>query len=154
MNLDNLNKWLTLIANIGVLIGIIVVAVQLQQTQVQMSAQASTTRTELVSESFFVRLDQNIDELLVKIRNGENLTEIENSRVRTYFGRVMRYMENLHYQHQLGVLDEEIWQSNLYTLGRWCDGSNPTFKYLFPDGFTGNDFRASFRELLTPPCSE
>ena len=51
MNAESLNKWLTLGANIGVLIGLIIVVMELQQTQVMMSAEASMQRVTYQSQS-------------------------------------------------------------------------------------------------------
>ena len=153
MNFDNLNKWLTLLANIGVLIGIIVVAVQLQQTQTEMRAEASTVRTQLLRETNNDAFAGNLDGLSRKVQNGEELSEMEKYQGTTFLNNVLRYLENLHYQNQIGVLDNEIWQGQLFTIKRMCNGDNILYSYLYPDGVTGVSYRASFRELINPPCS-
>ena len=154
MNFDKLNHWLTLLANIGVLIGIIVVAVQLQQTQTEMRAEASTTRTELLRETNNDAFAGNLNGLSARVENGEELSEMEMYQGRTFLNNVLRYLENLHYQNQIGVLDSEIWQGQLFTIKRMCGGDNALYSYLYPDGVTGMTYRASFRELINPPCDE
>ena len=143
-----------LIANTGVLIGIVVVAVELQQTQIQMNAESSSTRTELISQANALAIELDIGGLTQKIEDGLELTETEQYTLRRYFTNIMRYFENLHYQHELGVLDNEIWQSNLYALNRWCTGESTVFSYLYPDGLDNFTFRGSFRELVIPGCVE
>jgi len=46
MQLDDLNKWLTLAANVGVLAGIIFLAIELQQNTNMMQAQTRQAITE------------------------------------------------------------------------------------------------------------
>ena len=112
MNTDKLNNWLALIANLGVLIGIIVVVVELRQTQTAMQADASTVRTEMAIENNRLAIENGFGAISGKLAAGETLTEDESKTIRLRWGRQLRYFENLHYQWQLGVLDEEIWQAN------------------------------------------
>ena len=153
MNLDTFNKWLTLVANLGVLIGIFVVAIELQQTQTAMQAQASTERAQMAREDIAFFYNSNIGALEEKIRTGQELTLDEDHNIRVRVGTLARNFENLHFLWQLGVLDEEYWQSNLYVISRLC--SSPSFMYMFPDfpnGFGGNVHRASFVELVQSFC--
>jgi len=48
MKLSELNNWLTLVTNIGVLVGIGFLVLELQQTQTAMLADSSTTRAQMV----------------------------------------------------------------------------------------------------------
>ena len=63
MNLDSLNSWLTLIANVGVLVGILVVAIELSQTQIAMQAESSATRTQMDIENRKLGYELGINEI-------------------------------------------------------------------------------------------
>lgn len=154
MNFEKLNHWLTLLANLGVLIGIFVVAVQLQQTQTEMSAESSTIRTEMLQQINNDALAYHIGDLQNKIEAGEELTSIESDQARTFFNNLLRFFENLHYQNQIGVLDEEIWKGQLTNIIRMCSGNNILYSHLYPEGITSTSYRESFRELMGPSCSE
>lgn len=52
MNLDNLNKWLTLASNLGVLIGIIFLTVEINQNQESIDLQNSINLAEARDASF------------------------------------------------------------------------------------------------------
>ncbi|MEQ9006414.1 MAG: hypothetical protein RLP12_00915 [Ekhidna sp.] len=154
MNLDKVNQWLTLLANLGVLIGIIVVAIELQQTQTEMRAESATMRAQMAIGNSDSRAANRIYELVQKIDSGQILTIEEEYGARNYQETLLRYFENIHYQYELGVLDEQIWQANNNGISRVCD--NSLFKYLYPDGRDGvlETFRTSFTDLVFEPCKE
>ncbi len=154
MNLEKLNQWITLLANLGVLAGIIVVAIELRQTQTEMQGEASTMRAEMMRQTNLWALEFNIDEFGRKVSEGEEPNSDETQRARTFFSNILRYFENLHYQHEIGILDEEIWEANTVTIDRMCRGENLPFSYAYPNGITGSGYRSSFVELINPPCRE
>jgi hypothetical protein len=150
MKMDNLNRWLTLLANAGVLIGIVVVAIELQQTQTEMTAEASTLRAQMAIDIRDRQTENRIYEIGEKLRTSRELTIEEDDRLRNFISSLMRFFENLHFQYQLGVLDEEIWQGNYSGLSGLCGGS--IYQYVFPDGFNDTTHRASFRALVSETC--
>jgi hypothetical protein len=149
MNMDKLNRWLTLIANFGVLIGIIVVAVELRQTQTAMEGEASTMRAQMAIDIQSYITDARLYEFASKLDNGEDLTPEERARVNMFLVPALRHFENLHYQWQIGILSDEIWESNVQGLGNLCQGS--LFQAAYPTRW-GVGFRESFVELVTAPC--
>ncbi|MCP5347135.1 MAG: hypothetical protein R3F41_14225 [Gammaproteobacteria bacterium] len=152
MNLKNLNEWLTLGANIGVLIGIFVVAIELQQTQVEMRAESNTTRKEMARQNDLIARDLRISELTQKIREGGELTFTERTDAATFFRSLYRHFENLHFQHEQGVLDEETWQSINDSILVQCE--SPMYRYLFPEGLNQVLYRVSFREFVNSACNQ
>jgi len=153
MKFDKLNQWISLLANLGVLVGIIVVAVELQQTQTEMRGEASTMRAEMMRQTNMWALELNMAEFGLKVQGGEVPNPHEMEQARAFFGNILRYFENLHYQHEIGILDEEIWQANSRAMNSMCKGKNLEFSAVFPDGVTGG-YRASFTELINPPCAD
>ena len=154
MNLDSLNKLLTLIANVGVLVGIFVVAIELQQTQTQMQAEASARRANMSRQQNLDAVQFNVGEIISKIRSGVELSDSEAFSARQFMNNVLRYHESLHHQYSMGVLDEESWISSLNVIRRMCNGENYLYNYLFPDGLTSDNYRASFQALINPPCPD
>ena len=131
MNSDNLNKWLTLGANLGVLIGLIVVVLELQQTQVVMSAESSMQRAQMSRENASMAARNNIDEIGAKLAAGQEITSEELRNAREFADRLLRHYEVMHYQDQIGVLDEEIWKNNADGIRSFVSG--PIFEHVYPD---------------------
>ena len=64
MNLDNLNKWLTLGANLGVLVGIFALVIELQHSSRLAQVNAYQTRnSEIVNASVELALSQELSDL-------------------------------------------------------------------------------------------
>jgi len=153
MKIDKINQWLVLIANLGVLIGLIAVVLELRQTQTAMDAEASTMRAQMTIDLENISLDTRIYEIFDKLANEQALTFEESARARMWVRTRLRHLENLHYQYQIGVLDEEIWEAALQGLGSICE--TPIFQHVNPNwnsesGSAG--FRESFRSLVARPC--
>ena len=121
MKAKRINRWLTLGANFGVLIGIILLLVELDQTSTMMRAQ---TRNE-VSQGIvdLMSLSANNEQLASLIRradSGEELTPDEYLQFQHRSFALFRYLENLHYQYRQGLFDEaefstqrEAWKAYL-----------------------------------------
>ena len=86
MNTDNLNRWLTLCANIGVVIGIIFLALELQQNNELLESQAQETQALSIQNA--TTLDQDFllviaaDSALAEtwftyLRTPDTLTEVK-----------------------------------------------------------------------------
>jgi hypothetical protein len=107
MNLDRLNRWLTLAANLGVLVGILLLVLELDQNRELTRAQ---TRSELAMGIVDITsLSASNIQLAGVLRRGdigEDLTpdEFRQYRARTF--ALFRYLENVHYQFRQGLYDE------------------------------------------------
>lgn len=147
MNFDKLNNWLMLGANLGVLLGIIVVVLELRQTETAMDGEASTMRAQMATDIQIYTLDARIFEIRDKIEAGQELTDEEQARAVMWLTTTLRHFENLHYQYQIGLLGDEIWESNYRGLGDICQ--NPVFTKIRPNM---RGFRESFTALVMEPC--
>ena len=56
-------------------------------------------------------LNPYIVKVKIKIRNDEKLTQEEESIYLTHFSVIVRARQNQHYQHSIGMLDEDEWQA-------------------------------------------
>lgn len=107
MNFDQFNKWLTLVANIGIIVGLVLVAYELQQNSELMRIQINQAR----ADSAMVSNEQSFNSpflppILVKIKNGERLDDEEWIRYVDYFRAMNRNQDNVLDQYRAGMLGE------------------------------------------------
>jgi len=78
MNIDSINKWLMLAANLGVIAGIIFLAIEINQNSELLQAQVSYNHKE--TRSAFGMASLNYDglaEIIIKVDNGVDLSPIK-----------------------------------------------------------------------------
>ena len=109
MNADNVNKWLTLSANIGVVIGLVLLIVEISQNTEMMRAQINQSRTDTaMSEQQAVFNSDYIPALLAKRDRGEPYSDEEMIRYTTIFRSGNRNQDNNLWQYDQGFLGENI----------------------------------------------
>ena len=113
MDFSKLNQWLSLLANIGVLVGLLVVIVELRQTQDSIAASGHSARTDRNISQLEWQVANGIAELRSKFASGEDISETELILLRRSNQMFMRHFEDLHYQRQLGIIDDETWEASL-----------------------------------------
>lgn len=120
VNLDKLNQWLTLGANIGVLVGIIFLAVEMQQNTDMMQAQTRDSITaKQLDMGMAVATDMDVARLWSEgLRNSSSFTpgSPEKARYTQLIQSILRMWENELYQYQKGLYDENEFQPRM---GRW-----------------------------------
>jgi hypothetical protein len=108
--MDKLNRWLNLFASLGVVAGLVFLAIELRQnTQVTIGA-ASEGLTNQSLEFFSMGMDnQVIARAIHKQEAGEELDGFEMSQLRRlqYFN--FRVFENAYLQYRRGFFDEGEW---------------------------------------------
>lgn len=104
---DRVHRWLTLAANLGVLVGIALLVVELGQNRITMRAQTRNELSASIVELFGLVAD---NEQLAGLRRradaGEELTPDESYRYSIITRAFFRYWENVHYQFRQGLYDE------------------------------------------------
>ena len=109
MNADKLNSWLTLGANIGVVIGLGLLIYEINQNTKMMQAQINQQRTDTaMSEQQAVYNSDYVPAIDVKISNGEQLSDEELIRYEHMFRAFNRNMDNQLWQYNNGYLGENI----------------------------------------------
>ena len=117
MNLDNLNKWLTLLANLGVLAGIIFLAMELQQNSKMMEAQTRDSITEKQMEMYgWVATNRDLATVWSAGLRGVLEDPIDQAMFTSYLQGIMREWENSHRQFQLGLFSQDEFEARL---NRW-----------------------------------
>ena len=119
MNLDTLNKWLTLLANIGVIAGIIFLIIEINQNsletrlQTESSFQSTFTTVELAAMT-----DKELLDALLRSQKGELLTDADQLRVLLFYRAVVRGYQNSYYQALSGVLNPQIWEGEKHQMAQ------------------------------------
>ena len=108
MNLDKLNKWLTLAANLGVIAGIVFLAFELQQNNRFLSAQAQYNllkdRTE---DNTIIMANPEVASLWYKVKINESLTDEEIFRVDAFVVKALLNWQYEYNQYNEGNLTME-----------------------------------------------
>ncbi len=101
-------QWLGVAANLGALVGLLLVVVQLRQNRDLMRAQV---RHELASGATNVLLQTAVNPQLASVMRranaGDSLTLDEAVQFRSRSNALLRYAEDVHYQFRQGLYDEE-----------------------------------------------
>jgi hypothetical protein len=150
MDGDKINRWLTLGANIGVLIGIILILAELNQNADLMRAQMTQARGENVMQTYreMMHSDHWVA-IRAKRRAAESVKEwVESLSPAEYERAWYRQLVDFHdlrtqfFQYQSGYLDQRIWESSSTEQARRYMESEPFFR------FNSNNVDAQFDEFL------
>ena len=127
MDTNQLNRWLTLGANIGVLIGIVLLIVELDQNRDMIQAQTRNDISWQVTD-FLTRVasDRDFSSLKYRAELGEELSAEEESRYFYHFSANLRIWENIHYQYRQGMFDDSEFNAAISTW-RWLISVNKRF---------------------------
>ncbi len=102
-----MNRWLTLGANIGVLVGIILLIVELGQNRDMMRAQIRNELARGVSDFLPSIIDnREFADALARAGAGEPLTATEELQINAWYDLVFGYWQNVHYQYRQDLYDE------------------------------------------------
>ena len=145
ISVDQVNRWLSLIANVGVFVGLILVVVELGQSREMMRAQTrNEVAVQLVDLLSQVAGDPQLAAVIHKAIAGENLDASEQQQFRHRVLAMLRYFENVHYQYRQELYDEaefsaqeEAWRrflSDPPMATIWCEW-RATFSPEFTDSF-------------------
>lgn len=113
MSLDKLNRWLSLVANLGVLIGLAVVILELSESNRQAASVASHARyTEIESAYRDYALAEHLPEIYVIVaeKGVDDLNASQLERIKSWeMARIVR-MEGQYVQHHSGYLSESAYK--------------------------------------------
>lgn len=131
-NWQALNSWLTLGANIAVVLGLVLLIIELNQNQTMMRAQtrhemSNGIRTLLLESA----ADENLNSIIYRGNAGEPLDPEDAHAYNMRLNALLRYWEDVHYQYRMGLYDEDefakqrlAWQNSITSsaraIGYWC----------------------------------
>jgi hypothetical protein len=112
MQSNKLNSWLTLGANIGVLIGIILLVVELDQNREMIRAQTrNDISQQLASRLLTLASNSQLSNVTRRAAAGEEISEDEERQAYLYTSSNLRDWENMHYQYRHGMFDESEFEA-------------------------------------------
>lgn len=113
MNSKVLNSWMQFLASVGVILSLIFVGVQIQQSREIAIAEIYQQRTALLLENFSFAVPTETEfRAWMKDRAGEPLNRDEKYALTTRYSARIAYWENNHFQYQIGLLPEEQWEAS------------------------------------------
>jgi len=122
MKKTSLGENITVLANVGVLAGILLLVFELNQASQLNQGQ---TRTDITNQQITLVLqrvtDPGLGEIYWKGRTGETLTTLEEGRLHAYRLAFWRYRENASYQFRNGLYEEDEYRA---TLNLWISVLN------------------------------
>lgn len=130
MNVEKLNQHLTLVANFGVMIGIIFLAIEVSQNTATLRAQAIQNSTD-VSRHQLIMLAGNED--VARISMSRDLSELSDlDRQRAFWINLsfLSGMQGLYRQWIIGVLPDVEWDN--WTEVICWNAKSPSFRELWP----------------------
>ena len=154
MDSNRLNRWLTLGANIGVLVGIVVLIIEIAQNTEMMRAQMAQERANQIAQKFDSNIHSDYWPMIAAKRdeavNSSNwiasLTGEEYQRVLNAYYRDISDIRNQFYQYQQGYLPQEVWDAS--THGQVIRLLNLGAALGRPERFEGNaEFRAEIKRI-------
>ena len=107
MESDRLTRWLTIGANLGVLIGLLLLIAELAQNRGMMRAQIRHDLAMGIVD--LLQTPANNDQLadvLFRGISGEELTPSEMFQFELRTNALFRYWEDVHYQYRVGLYDD------------------------------------------------
>ncbi len=112
MNLDKVNQWLTLLANVGVLVGIVFLAVELRNSSSAISAQTQDS----IADGFITLNLATITnpEIGLTFQKGlcepEELTDLEATRFSMQMRALFNQFRRVYRLYEQELLDDRAWE--------------------------------------------
>jgi hypothetical protein len=143
---DQLNRWLTLGANLGVLVGIILLVIELDQNRDMMRAQI---RNELARGGADILLsvihDREFADTLVRAGAGEPHTGTEELQIEAWNDLLFGYWENVHYQYRQNLYDESEFSRHTVAIAAVLEENPGTHNYWCKERLR---FSVAFMEFM------
>ena len=123
MNFDKLNQWLSLCANLGVLLGIIFLAVELNQNTSMMKSQTRDAMTDK-QMGFYSQIlsDPEVMENYIMLSGYRDEFDLGPAQAINLYRTQLRMWENEWYQYQQGLFEDEEFEPRLNLWRTALDG--------------------------------
>ncbi len=101
-----MTRWLTIVANFAILVGLVLVLVELNQNRLMMRAQIRHDLSMGIVEMLNTPANnRQLSDLLYRAESGEELSGPDLFQFQLRSNALFRYWENVHYQYRLGLYD-------------------------------------------------
>ena len=152
MNFDRLNNWLTLVANLAVVVGIFALIAEINHSTRVAEVGAFVQRSSAVEESARdTALSEEMASMLLKYSDGgiESLTPLELLRIRSWETARIYRMNAMYYQYERGLLEKDEIDNLLASIrDRWGDVWKDLDLYDNPRTFNPS-FKAAIEDIVS-----
>ena len=160
---DRVNSWLSLIASVGILAGLVLVAIELNQNTDQLRLQLVFQTTQKLFENNRDLLGENPTPTIAKsITNPEDLTYDEFLIASSFVLNQLNEWEDRYFIHEAGLISDQDWKRHIdenigWTLGNrfaqryWSVSSavfEPEFTEYVDSAITTIDEQSTYKEWL------
>ena len=155
MTSDRLTRWLTIGGNAAVVIGLLLLIYELNQTRELTRAQM---RSELSSGIYdllaMTANNSQLADVMLRADTGEPLTDAEYFQYASRIRAMFRYFENVHYQYRVGLYDYSEFERQKLAWGNYMNGSARAPKiWCEYQHVVSIEFAVELNALLDPnPC--
>jgi hypothetical protein len=120
---DRVNSWLSLIANIGILAGLVLVAIELNQSTDQLRLELVFQTTQKLFEINQDLLGDNPNPAIAKsITDPENLTYEEFMTADSFLLNLLNEWEDRFFIHEAGLISDRDWKRHIDENASWTLG--------------------------------
>lgn len=153
MRARHINQWLTLGANFGVLIGVILLLVELQQNSTMMRSQIRYEVSQGIVDLMSLSAgNEQLASVLRRADDGEELTPDELRQFRHRTIALFRYLENLHYQYRQGLFDEAEFSTQKIAWSGYLNSSEAAVRvWCFIRPTVSPEFRSEIDTAIKKP---
>ena len=113
MKSKKLNQWLTLGANLAVLVGLILLIIEISQNNEMMRAQTRSGVSDAIIDNIKLGMDPRVIAAYQNQASGKTLSAEEEFLLDAMANATLRLWENTHYQYRKGLFDEEEFEADL-----------------------------------------
>lgn len=111
MNTERVNSWLGLVANLGVIIGLVLLAYEVNQSTRATTGAMSQSLTEQSLDFFTLKIDSDtVAKATYKQSLGEDLDDYEKYQLGQHQYFNFRVFENAFLQYRRGLYDDTEWE--------------------------------------------
>ena len=152
MESNRLNQWLTLGANIGVLVGIILLLVELNQTQEIARAEIRNEIYQGLTDSLDL-MDRDTADIIARLKAGDVISQADAILVDRWAESIFRYWENADYQYLMGLYDESEYTRQQVIIRQVITEFFPELlvtHYCMTSGGYSGHFKDMLDQFITP----
>ena len=155
MSSDRLTRWLTLGGNAAVVVGLLLLVYELNQTreltQAQMRSEISAGIYDLLA---MTANNAQLADLMHRADTGAPLTDAEYFQYASRTRAMFRYFENVHYQYRVGLYDDSEFARQKLAWGNYMNGSARALEiWCAYQHVVSAEFAAELNNLLNnDPC--
>ena len=109
MKVKAVNEWLSLVANLGVLLGIVVLIFELNQnTRITQITAYQDVVENITNLNSMILTDPDVARLRMEELSGAQLSEIDEQRYAAYYRMLLRQSELAYTQYENGFIDRNM----------------------------------------------